>query len=480
MSRQEADLTCCAITQQIDTQYWNWTDAELQMIASEDIRGIAEVIKSRLEKGGCEIAEMYIINHDKDQRKVWNEVECEYEITYKPKHVHVDIKFIQQKGATLPVIANLVGIEPQYIEKAGKGKYGYDNLLSYLTHIKYSEKHQYNVDEVLTICGRPYADVYAERKTDWEKGRAKIQVEQSNADIDWLEMMILEGKVVKSQILLTDEFYKIYARNKRRCDDALDTYFDRKAYKTIQAMENGEFKLSVIFITGRAGSGKSYFTDQLVKSIKQWSLDATGEMWTSCGVASSNPFDDYNGEEILVMDDLRGVSLDASAWLKLLDNDRVHRLPARYKNKQRACRVILINSEKDVSDFFYYVKNAGHGNRTEAMDQFFRRIMARVQVYRIDDYGNKIENGLPQCEERRVSIGELERTETYDVAVGHETLSVNYAHLSPLCINGQRVELSMLNDYAIDSLVQMVAERNGFCREESECMNDDEMGAVTV
>ena len=475
MGRKEADLRCCAITQDLLPEHWAWTDDEVKHLKMKNVREIGEIIKSRLEAIGCELEDFYIILHDKDRHEVWDEVKSEYVLEYKTNHIHAYAKFKAEKGATLSAIATAVGIEPQYIEKAGKGKYGYDNLLSYPTHIKYPDKHQYDPHEVITLCGRKYVDVYMERKTDWEKGRAKIQADKVRADIDWLEEMILTGKVCKNQILLTDEFYNIYARNKRRCDDALDTYFDRKAYKTIQAMENGEFKLSVIFITGRAGSGKSYFTDQLVQAIKQWSLDATGEMWEACGVASSNPFDDYRGEEILVMDDLRGVSLDASAWLKLLDNDRVHRLPARYRNKQRACRVILINSEKDVTEFFYYVKNAGHGNRTEAMDQFFRRIMARVQVYRIDDCGNRIESGLPEFEERRVSIGELERTNTYEVVVGQERLPVNFAHLPQLSINGQRVDISMLNDYAINSLVQMIAERNGIYRDEAESMNDADL-----
>ena len=227
--------------------------------------------------------------------------------------------------------------------------------------------------------------------------------------------MILTGEICRNQILLTDELYDIYARNKRRCDDALDTYAQRKIAKTVQAMENGKFKLSVFFITGKSHSGKSMFTDALVKHVTKEAETELGEQWSVCSVAASNPFDEYMGEEILVMDDLRGMALTASDWLKLLDPDRSPRVSARYRNKQMACRVIIINSEKDILDFFYYVKGAGGGDRGEAMDQFYRRIMARVMVYRV-----------PDTDIRRIETGHMQEVDEYKKTIGDKTVFMHH------------------------------------------------------
>lgn len=401
MARRENDLTACMITQRIDSdEFWNWTDKSI--IQTGDVRTITWAVVQLLEKAGMVVVEAYGIIHGQDVRQAWDEIASGYVLETKPKHIHIDVKFEKGRGGTIAQIASAIGLEPQFIEKPQRGRYAWDNLLAYLTHIKYADKHQYEPSEVHTERGESYQKVYHERKEEWLKGRAKVSAQKAKIDIDWLEQMILSGEVTKQQVILTDQYFEIYARNKRRCDEAFDTYGQRKVYKTIQAMENGEFRTSVIFVTGAPGSGKSFFTDMLVKQIQTERKEKTGDVWSVCSVASNNPFDEYNGEEILVMDDLRGISLTASDWLKLLDPERINMGSARYHNKRMACRVVIINSEKDVVDFFYYSKQIGGGSgRDEALDQFIRRIMARAVVYRV-----------PDSADRRVGIGTVKRVDT--------------------------------------------------------------------
>ena len=421
MARKEADLTACMIVQQLDKEFFTgWTDEELKAIEDADPIAIGTIIFNKLSAQGMIIEEMHTIIHDKDVREVWDNSVNNYVIEQKAKHFHCLARFWKDKdgklhGGTIDKIANAVGLDVQYIEKPRKGKYAYDNMLAYLTHTKDADKHQYDVSEVKSSgllqndTGKPlyktYEQYYSERRKDWLEGRAKKKREKANVDIDMLEELILTGEVVKNQILLTDEYFDIYARNKRRCDDAFDTYAQKKIARTIQAMENGEFKVSVFFITGASHSGKSVFTDNLVKQIQKDIKEEMGVDWSVCSVASNNPFDEYLGEEILVMDDLRGMSLTPSDWLKLLDPDRINTGSARYRNKKMACRVIVINSEKDVLEFFYYLKGNGYGGdaKAEAMDQFFRRILARVKVYRVPN----------DTDVRRIEVGQMQETNRY-------------------------------------------------------------------
>lgn len=417
-------LSTCMITQQLNPEFYiGWTDEELESIKNADICGIVNVIGKRLFDAKYGLQEIHGIIHNDDVREVWDNVAQQYVIEQKPPHFHIVCKFIKSGNivysGTLPQIATIVGLEQQYVEKAGKGKYAYDNMLSYLIHIKYSDKAQYKPESVYTTgcmqegkaLYKPYMEYYKEQKKEWEEGRAKIKAQQSKDNIDSLEEKILLGEVVKNQILLTDSYFEIYARNKRRCDDAFDTYAQRKIAKTIQSMENGEFKVSVLFVTGKSHSGKSMFTDNLVRIVKKQAKDHLGEDWDVCSCASTNPFDEYQGEEILVMDDLRGMSLSASDWLKLLDPDRINIGSARYRNRKIACRSIIINSEKDVVEFFYYLK--GHnGDQNEAMDQFFRRIMARAVVYRV-----------PDSDERKVTIGTMKEVDAYAIDSPEQNLN---------------------------------------------------------
>lgn len=463
MARKEATLSAFTLVQQLETDYYDWTDEEKKAIENKDIATIECIIGQRLYDKGMAVEEMHCIIHDKDVREVWDSAVSNYVIEQKPDHIHCLVKFAKIDGkllgGTLLQVADALGVEQQYIEKPKTGRYSYDNCLAYLIHAKDEDKHPYDVSEVVSSgCykdGKPlfrhYADYYNERKKEWEAGRIKKKNDKARVDADILEEMILTGQVCRNQILLTDEYYDIYARNKRRCEDALDTYAQHKIAKTVQAMENGEFKLSVLFITGQSGSGKSMFTDNLVKQIVKDAKEQHEEDWTVCSVAASNPFDEYNGEEILVMDDLRGMSLTASDWLKLLDPDRANFGSARYRNKRMACRVVVINSEKDVLEFFYYLKNSGGGDRSEAMDQFFRRIMARVKVYRVPD----------NFDTRRIEVGEMQHSNRYLAEIpGTKNYNSDYDKVS-LTYNFEKDVQDMDYDDAQQYLSAMVMSRNG-------------------
>ena len=403
MARKSSVIKTCMITQQLDVSMWDWTDDELKAVENHNMQAICDVVMSRFASSHIDVEEMYAIIHDKDTVEKWNEAHQRYEIITKQPHIHIVVKFAD-RTVNIENVAVCLGLKPEFVEKPTRGKYAYSNMLAYLIHIKYTDKHQYDYTEVLTVAGIPYSEVYHNNLEMWEKGRAKVDVDRSRENIDWLEAKILSGEVSRSQVFLTDDFFKIYSQYKRRCDDAFSTYAERKAYKTIQAMENGEFKLTVLFITGASRSGKSKLTDRLVQQIIEDAQERFGESWSVAQAAASNPFDDYLGEEILVMDDLRGMALTASDWLKLMDADRVSINSARYRNKRVAVRAIVINSEKEPLEFFYYLKGNGSGDaRAEAMDQFFGRIMACVHVFRVDSDADSarvvsIEDGIRTSE----------------------------------------------------------------------------------
>ena len=87
-------------------------------------------------------------------------------------------------------------------------------------------------------------------------------------------------------------------------------------------------------------------------------------------------FDEVNGEEILLLDDVRGDSLTASDWLKLLDPYNISPISARYQNRLGASKVIIITSSKHPLSFFYHAK----GNTNEDLSQYIRRIAHLVTL----------------------------------------------------------------------------------------------------
>ena len=394
MARKEANLSCFMLTQQLREVYWDWPDlqkVDLQTARDGNMSPLLNTLQVRFRAANMELEELHGILHDKDDREVWDEVACAIVTEKKPSHVHIVGKFKAGKGGTLEAIAKAAGVEVQYIEKAQKGRYGYDNMIAYLIHAKDEDKAQYRPEDVkslkLVSGSKSFMEYWAERREDWAKGRAIKTRQRAEESIDALEAKILAGEVTKSQIVLTDQYYGVYARYKRRCDDAFAIYGERRAYKTIQALNAGDFRLSVFFVTGQAGAGKTRFARRFVETLARAAAawDGDGEPWRICQTAATNPLDDYQGEEILFMDDVRGGSLSASDWLKLLDPYNISPNSARYHNKVTACRCIVITSSKEPLEFFYYTRQIG-GDRSEALDQFMRRIQSTVQVIHADDF----------------------------------------------------------------------------------------------
>lgn len=388
--KRENKLNTCCITQQFQVDHWSGWTLEEQVVlervrqGSASVKDLGDIIISRLEKAGIMVSEAYIINHNKDMVERWDDTEKRYVTEAKSNHMHFVCKFATGKGGTIDEIAMAVGLEKQYVEKTGSGRYAYDNTLSYLIHIKYTNKYQYPVNEVVTLRGTPYDEIYSKQRATWLKGRSTVERKSAAQDIDDLEYKILQGAVTRSQVFLTDDLFKIYSRYKRRCDDAFQTYAEQKAYKTIAKLNNGEFKLTVYFIVGAAGSGKTNIVAKDLISRIENDAKTRGEIWQHHVTGATNVLDGYMGEEILLMDDVRGTAMRPEDWLKLLDPYTISESSARYHNKVPACRVVIITSTIEPNEFFSYCRSH-YQAENEAMDQFIRRIQSMIKVIRTDD-----------------------------------------------------------------------------------------------
>ena len=153
---------------------------------------------------------MYAVKHDKDEQKLWNEQKMAYEIKFTSNHGHFVIKLKKGTGKILSVIAALIGLEPNFIEKPKRGRYAYDNMLSYLIHIKYDKKYQYKVSDVCTIAGKPYEEYYSERREAWLRGRAVRSIADARKLVDPLKYKLAKGEITINEIIQNDEYREVY------------------------------------------------------------------------------------------------------------------------------------------------------------------------------------------------------------------------------------------------------------------------------
>lgn len=417
MARKAANPTLVMLVQQIKPEYWQHSsDPTFSTLLEnahkanalprddpnrihqlrEAANAIAAYVIFCLVAAGCEVEDVHAILHGDDTQNSWDHVNsCSVEVS-KYLHIHILIKFTNRdKSASIAKLASLAGVSSQSLE-LDKSRGGapvevcgkkitqqHDNGLAYLIHVKYPDKFQYPPEQVASVAGMDYLQVYRERYDSWLSGRAYIKAKRVRLDFEAFREKVLQGEIARDQIMLTDEYFDIYSRNQREIDDALAAYGQRRAYQAAAKLRAGEFATQVVFIHGPAGVGKTQFAKYFIEHTISAALNH-GERWQLYRAATTNPLDDWRGEEVMILDDLRAGAMDANDWLLLLDPYNASPARARYKNKAEvAPRLIVITATIEPIEFFFYARQKG--NVDEALDQFIRRLQSVVKVYREDD-----------------------------------------------------------------------------------------------
>ena len=193
--------------------------------------------------------------------------------------------------------------------------------------------------------------------------------------------------------MLTSEYYAIYGRHKQKVNEAIETAGEQKSYRTMSELKEGRFKKTIFFISAPSGAGKTRFANELIDTLQRVALKYN-QQWEVCKTASTNAFDDYNGQEILLLDDMRGSSMTVSDWLKLLDPYMISPISARYRNKIGSAKVIIITSTKEPIPFFKIAKE----NDNEDSGQFVRRMDFLVTIDKTYNLSQPI-NSTPQIDD---------------------------------------------------------------------------------
>lgn len=219
MARKDSDLTTCMIVSDYNPAHYNWPKEELATLGN--CKAIAEVIKALLENHGLKIKEMYIIEHTGEKKADSQTRDYHRAVDETKTHYHIIIKFEPSHGATLKDIARFIGVPLEVIGKPHSGRFSYDNMLSYLTHIKYGNKIQYAPEDVVTLAGTDYMDYYNERSERWKKARpivAKKGGKTRKRRYQDAEAKLDSGELTYEELADTEEY----------CDLLTDLDYGRK------------------------------------------------------------------------------------------------------------------------------------------------------------------------------------------------------------------------------------------------------------
>lgn len=152
------------------------------------------------------------------------------------------------------------------------------------------------------------------------------------------------------------------------CDKNRLKHAIQYAYHHAPEEELANRNLEVIHIQGDSGSGKTVMAKALCeKRGLSYCVSTPG----------AHPFDEYDGQDCLILDDFRDSDIQFSQLLKILDNNTLSDLPARYYNRStRFLKLIIITSVKPVNTLYTKKKEAAG----EEYKQLMRRIKTSLRI----------------------------------------------------------------------------------------------------
>lgn len=316
------------------------------------------------------------ILHDKDYK--------EDGVTLVEPHIHIMMRFDNARSHV--AVAKAIGDKPQQMT-IWRGDY--KNGFSYLIHATDGARalHQYDANEVISNFD------YISFITDI--GR-KIEKNESIRKNKRIELML--NLVATGELALRDAIEELtgaeYAKSSIQLKKAHEKFLIRSADELRNEMIKYSKAIEAYWIYGSTGTGKSRLAKFISEKEDQFYITTT----------QKDPFEFYQGEPIIVLDELRPEAIPYSELLAILDpfSFGFVRASSRYSNKELACRMFIITTPFEPTSFYsaYNLKASDSG------EQLYRRLttvlkMSMDKIYKME-YDRNIGMYLPVSEKENV------------------------------------------------------------------------------
>lgn len=273
--------------------------------------------------------------------------------TTKEPHVHIVVELIN--SLQYSTVGGYVGVPAQYVcairQKIKSGKRMVSDIggaLSYLTHRNAPDRYQYNDSEVIAKPGY-----------DWIAVRSKSEMRQAEWKSFKKVLDGIEDGSIRRYNLYDFITMQMYLDHKQEFENAF-------AFREGLLKKNANRQIEVIYITGHPGAGKTTLAKYICEK-RALSYCVSG--------SSRDPVQDYNGQDCLILDDLRPRTFALSDLLKMLDNNTSSSVNSRYHDRWLEVQLIIITSVLSIEDFFSMILDVG-----EPIAQFKRRCRFMIRL----------------------------------------------------------------------------------------------------
>lgn len=278
-------------------------------------------------------------------------------------HVHLMMRFSNPRS--IDSIAKKLSDEPQRLENMSK--FGNpDSGFAYLVHATENscEKYQYNSDDV--VANFDFSNFIRERKA---KSKVKNQG-TIKARVNQVIDEMYAGLITKSEarIKIGNMGGSVLAMYDDKLEKAFNAKLKIEAEKWQENKIKNHEKKDIYWIFGESGTGKS----SLAKKI---AYERTDSVFVSG--ASNDPFQGYEQEEAVILDELRPSVFEYSDLLRMLDPYSFDATTkARYRNTYLTADTIIITSPFNPILFYKGYK----ASKTDSVNQLLRRISLVIRM----------------------------------------------------------------------------------------------------
>jgi len=316
-------------------------------------------------------------------------------------HIHLILQFESARS-----LNNLAKLTSQPIQCFEQWRGSINNAYSYLVHHTSSDqdKYQYSPKEVIANFD------YLLLLDTIERNVTKRYEINDTMIIDNLLDLLYTGNITKSEIeqRLTGSQY---AKARQKIETVYLKRLETQAELWRQEMIDKNEIVTIIWLFGKAGTGKTRLARQYAE---QYDLNyfITGSI--------RDPFQQYNLEHVIILDELRPHQFDYSDLLKMFDPYNVKAMASsRYFDKPLLANIYIITSPYSPYNFFLELTKKKQTSHIDSWGQLMRRLTLVIEISKeylqfykyspLDqmfyiDHGNKLPNPFKNQTDREETI----------------------------------------------------------------------------
>lgn len=323
---------------------------QVSLLPFDDEGALQTRLKSLVKDG---VIENYaLILHNQDKKEDGEKI--------KP-HYHVWL-YSKNRISIGKIAKNLGDKEQQFESMTKRGnslRNSAESSLLYLIHGTFNsqDKYQYSADNVKANFN--YQD-FIDRLGKNSKEKTNASNNPETILNEYKNEKITKTEAVKALMAIGAQCYAKYANQLDKIEDGLRQL---KFEKWLKHKKKTNEKIKVVWVFGAAGTGKTHYCRDFCER-KKFDFFVT--------TTSNDPFQDYDGQKVLIIDELRPDTFRYRDLLQILDpyNFDQKKTIARYHNARIMSDYIFVTSPFD--PFSFYTKM--HNNKKDAFDQLYRRI----------------------------------------------------------------------------------------------------------